>query len=150
MNRRFKIILTVSVLLNMLLIGALAGSCYKRMDGPRDFRERFEGKNPKFAKAMEEAREGQKELREQMKVAKKGLVDALSAPEFSEEQFRAAADKMREAQEAMFTARNDATVKMAKEMSVEERREMAEHIKSMSGRHDRGEWSEKREKPLPR
>lgn len=147
MNRRFKIILTVSVLLNMLLIGALAGSCYKRMGGPRDFRERMEGKNPKFAKAMEEAREGQKELRDQMKTAKKGLVEALSAPEFSEEQFRAAADKMRAAQDAMFTARNDATVKMAKEMSVEERREMAEHVKNISGRHDRGERDKMR--PLP-
>ena len=56
---------------------------------------------------------------------------------FSEEKFNAASEKVNQAQGALFKARNDATLKMAKEMTLEERKEMARFMQSMSER--RGE-----------
>ena len=138
MNRRLKIIFTLSVMLNMLLIGVIAGACYKRMDGPHGF---FDSREPqtdnKIARAMAAARKGQDAAHKDMKEAKKELVKVLAAPEFSEAKFHEASEKVDQAQDALFKARNDATLKMAKDMTPEERQEMARFMQSMSER--RGE-----------
>ncbi len=138
MSRRLKIIFTLSVLLNVLLIGVVAGSCYKRMDGPRHFAYGSDPQfNHKMAKAMMEARKGQESFFKDMKDAKKELVEVLAAPDFSEEAFLAASAKVEQAQQALFKARNDATLKMAQEMTPEERQQMAKHMQAMSERHGR-------------
>lgn len=153
MNRRLKIIFTLSVLLNVLLIGVVAGSCYKRMDRSYGFSETRDPQlNNKIAKAMAASRKEQEAVHKQMKDAKGDLVKVLAASVFSEDDFKAASEKVYEAQGAVFKARNEATLKMARDMSPEERKEMAEHMKVMSERHERFKdgfkgkmgWREKR------
>lgn len=138
MSRRLKIIFTLSVLLNVLLIGVVAGACYKRMDGPPRFGDSRDPQfNHKMAKAMMDARKGQEALFKDMKDAKKELVNVLAAPDFSEEAFLAASAKVEQAQEALSKARNEATLKMAKEMTLAERQQMAKHMQAMSERYKR-------------
>ena len=150
MNRRLKIIFTLSILLNVLLLGVVAGACYKRMDGPPRFAYGDPQFDHKVAKAMMEARKGQEELYKDMKAAKKELTNVLGSPDFSEESFRAASDRVAKAQQALFNARNEATLKMAKEMTPEERQEMAKHMQAMSERHGRKGDFHRRDKAGPR
>lgn len=162
MNRHLKIIFTVSILLNVLLIGALAGSCSKRWDGRGDGLPRMaRGGDPQFdhemAKAMQEARKNQKPLQDELKAAKKELHGILAAETFDEAAFKAASEKMYKAQADLFRARNEATLNMAKDMSVDERKEMAQRLQDMSERHERmkmrmnerGEDFKKREERKP-
>jgi|GEM_PF-2589071 uncharacterized membrane protein len=142
MNRHLKIIFTVSILLNVLLIGALAGSCSKRWDGRWDGPSHMaRNGDPQFdhemARVMQEARKNQKPLQDELKAAKKELHGILAAETFDEAAFNAASEKMYKVQGDLFRARNEATLKMAKDMSVEERREMAKRLQEMSARHDR-------------
>ncbi len=138
MNRRLKIVFTLSVLLNVLLIGVVAGAAYKRMDDRHVSTQlRDPGMSSKMARAMLEARKGQKETYQQMREARQELGKILSDPDFNEEKFIAASEKVNQAQEALFKARSAATLKIAKESSVEERQEMVRHMKSMSERHER-------------
>lgn len=150
MSRRLKVIFTLSLLLNVLLIGVVAGACYKRMDGPPRFSE---SRNPQFnhkmAQAMMEARKGQEALYKDMKDARKELVSVLSAPDFSEDAFKAASEKVEKAQEALSRARNEATLKMAKEMTPEERQQMAKHMQAMSERYKRQRDSDRPRREQP-
>ena len=149
MSRRLRIIFTLSVLLNMLLIGVVAGACYKRMDGPPRFSSSDPQFNHKMAKAMMEARNGQEALHKDMKDARKELVSVLSAPDFSEDAFKVASEKVEKAQEALSRARNEATLKMAKEMTPAERQQMAKHMLAMSERYKRSRDSDRPRREQP-
>lgn len=149
MKRHLKIIFTVSVLLNVLLVGMLAGSCDKRWDGPLS--RMAESRDPQFdhkmGKAMMEARKGQQPLQDSLKSAKKELHKVLAAETFDEAAFNAASEKMYKAQADLFKSRNEATLNMAKDMSPAERQEMAKHLQAMSERHERMKerWRERGE-----
>lgn len=139
MNRHLKIFFTLSLLLNITLIGVVAGAAYKRWndDGPRFEESRDPQFNHKMAKSMMEARKGQEPLFKEMRAAKNEMNKVLAADHFDEAAFHAASEKMYEAQAAMFKARNEAMLNMAKDMSVEERKELAVHLKAMSERHEK-------------
>ena len=98
---------------------------------------------------MIDARKGQEALHKDMKDARKELVNVLSASDFSEDAFRAASEKVEKAQEALSRARNDATLKMAKEMTPEERQQMAKHMQAMSERYKRPRDSDRPRREQP-
>ncbi len=139
MNRHLKIFFTLSLLLNITLIGVVAGAAYKRWDddGPRFSESRDPQFNHKMAKSMMEARKGQEPLFKEMRAAKGEINKVLAADMFDEAAFHAASEKMYAAQAAMFKARNEAMLNMAKDMSAEERKELAAHMKAMSERHEK-------------
>ena len=150
MNRHLKIFFTLSLLLNITLIGVVAGAAYKRWndEGPRFEDSRDPQFNHKMAKSMKDARKGQEPLFKEMRAAKNRIDQVLSADQFDEAAFHAASEKMYEAQAAMFKARNDAMLNMVKDMSAEERKELAAHMKAMSDRHGRRDRDGSR-KPRP-
>ena len=141
MSRRLKIIFTTSILLNVLLIGVVAGAGYKRMHGPMGRPGFDEPRKPEFnskmATAMMAARKGQEPLQRELRAAKKELNDILAAQQFNEAAFIEASEKMYQAQEKLSKARNEITLKMAKEMTPEERQEVARRLQAMSERHER-------------
>lgn len=140
MNRRLKVVFTISVLLNMLLIGVLAGSCYKRMNGPGKFHERPPVMaNSKLKQRMADARRDQEALHDQLKSEKRKLLDVLAAPNFNEEEFRQASERIDRAQEALFIARSETMLKMVKDMTTEERQDMARHMQFMADRRGKSE-----------
>lgn len=148
MNRHLKIIFTLSILLNVLLIGVVAGAAYKRMDGPPRFEEsRDPAFNHKMAKAMMEARKGQEALFRQMRAARNDMNDALAADVFDEAAFDAASERLYKVQADMFRARNEATLKMAREMDAAERKELVAHFKALSER--RGKHGDGKHKAPP-
>lgn len=139
MNRHLKIFFTLSLLLNITLIGVVAGAGYKRWndDGPRFAESRDPQFNHKMAKSMREARKGQEPLFKQMRAAKEDMNKVLSGDQFDEAAFHDASEKMYKVQADMFKARNEAMLNMAREMSAAERKELAAHLKAMSERHEK-------------
>ncbi|HEY0900993.1 MAG TPA: periplasmic heavy metal sensor [Micavibrio sp.] len=137
MNRHMKIIFTLSLLLNVTLLGVIAGAAYKRWDRPvfssgvavgdAAFQE-------KMAQAMAAARKGQEPLFRDIRAAKKLMQEALAAEPFDEAAFMAASENMRKIQAEMFAARNKATLAMARDMNAEERKALAAHFKAMGER----------------
>ena len=140
MNRSMKIIFTLSLLLNVLLIGVVGGAAYKRWQGAPHAAHRA-AQDPAFShkmgRAMAESRKGQEGLFREMRAARKEMYEVLGADTFDEAAFMAASDKMRKVQAQMFDARNDVTLKMAREMSAAERKELAAHLKAMGERFGR-------------
>lgn len=144
MNRHLKIFFTLSLLLNITLIGVLAGAAYKRWDdgAPGFAAVRDPQLNHKMAKSMRDARKGQEPLFKDMRAARNEINKILSADQFDETAFHAASEKMYKAQAEVFKARNEAMLKMAREMSAAERKELAAHMKALSdrrGQRDRGQ-----------
>ena len=142
MSRKLKIIFTLSVLLNVLLLGVVAGSCYKRNyaphDGPPHARESGDAKlSPRVAMAMKESRKQERDLFDQMKDARKDIMNVLEAPEFDEAAFIAASEKISKAQQALVDVRTKTTLDLAKNSTFEERKELVSHMKAKSERFGR-------------
>lgn len=141
MNRKLRIIFTLSILLNVLLLGVLAGSFYKRAYGPHDgpphAREADSKFSPRVAKAMKESRQQERALFDQMKDARKDIMDILEAPEFDEAAFNAASEKINKAQQALVDVRTKATLDLARNATAEERKELVSHMKAKSERFGR-------------
>lgn len=148
MNRNFKIVFTVSVALNILLAGFIAGSFSKRMDMPPPLSGRPEI-NQKIAGVMVRAHKEHKNIQSDLQKARRDLAAVLSAPEFREDDFQAVSERIKQAQQALFQARTDAMLDMAKGMTPEERKDMAAHMKSRSDRQGpyRGRHGDKPERP---
>lgn len=147
MNRHLKIFFTLSLLLNVTLIGVVAGASYQRWYGDQ---ARFVGLrdpqlNHKMAKSMMAARKGQEPLFKDMRSARNEMNKILSAEKFDEAAFHAASEKMYAAQAAMFKSRNDAMLDMAKDMNVQERKALVAHMKKLSERPDRRRGMDARE-----
>lgn len=141
MNRKLRIIFTLSILLNVLLLGVLAGSFYKRVysphDGPPPAHAADAKFSPRVAMAMKESRQQERALFDQMKDARKDIMDILEAPEFDEAAFIAASEKINKAQQSLVDVRTKATLDLAKNSTVEERKELVSHMKAKSERFGR-------------
>lgn len=138
MSRKMKLVFTISIMLNVLLLGVLAGGIYKRIsDSP------FKGENGrplldhKIAAEMMRARKDHEDLHKAMKEARSHMLGTLSAAEFNEEDFLAASLKMDEAQTALFAARAQTAAKIAKDLSPEDRKELAKHLRLVPFHHGR-------------
>ncbi len=141
MSRKLKIVFTLSVLLNVLLLGVLAGSCYKRNYGPHDgpphMREADAKLSPRVAMAMKESRKQERILFDQMKEARQDIMNVLEAPEFDEAAFIAASETINKAQQALADVRTKTTLDLARNATVEERKQLVSHMKARAERFGR-------------
>ena len=141
MNKRTKTLLTVSLLLNILLIGVVGGHVYKKWaDHPwHEVKKELspESRNVvgrTFQSAFREIRP----LGEEARKARASLVKILSAQEFDEDAFDEAADKLVKIRGDMTALKIQASKDVAKELSVEERKKMANRMaKMIGGGHER-------------
>ena len=141
MNRNLKILFTLSVILNVLLIGVSGGMVFKhRHGGPgRWMEEAQHGMSPESRNLMaREFQESHKQigpLGQKAREAREKIVQILSSPEFNEGEFDAAIESLRDAQQSIMAQKMSATKRIAAQMPQEERAKLAKHFeKSFSGR----------------
>lgn len=141
MKRSTKIIFTGSLLLNLLLIGLVGGHVAKRWSdhSMAGIRAQLspESRNVvgrTFQSTFREIRP----LGQEARKARADMVKILSAKEFDQEAFDTAADKLKTLQGDIQDLKIDATREVASQLSVEDRRKMADRMaKMVGGGHER-------------
>lgn len=88
-----------------------------------------------FHRTMRELREETKNIREQIKNTRAEIKDIFTAPEFDENLFREKTEKVYELSGKLHEAMNKAIVKLATQLTAEERKIVAELIPPRPGRH---------------
>jgi uncharacterized membrane protein len=141
MSKGLKIFLAVSVLLNVLLIGVLAGTFshtfFWRMEkGKRAFMFMKELPHEKREKVMETIKQMKKESLETRKKIKKKrdeVIDVFSAPEFDPALFDRKVAELHALMGELTNEIADETKKIASDLSQEERKAIADIIRRGPG-----------------
>lgn len=128
MSKKIKILFTISVLLNVVLIGMAAGHMVKRWNhSPMETAMKEmspEGRHIVARELQNAFRDGHDDMRK-MRQTKKELKKILTAEEFDADAFESAAEKMHEMRSEMGEKRIDVTKGLAKKLSREDRSALA-------------------------
>lgn len=136
MNQRIKIIFTVSVLLNVVLIGLAAGYAYKSWAAHpwHKVKEQLEpetrhivGRN--FQGAFRDIRP----LGDKARKVRAELIKILSADEFDEEAFEREAKKLQGLRGDMVDIKIETVKKLSRELGIDERVKLADRMVRMIG-----------------
>lgn len=145
MSKKMKIIFTLSVILNVLLIGWAAGEAVHKFRKHDPVQKIARDMSPEgrhiVAKTMQSAfREGRGKMRD-MRKAKKEIKQILTAEEFDAEAFEIAAEKMHAMFAEMGKKRVEVTKQLAMQLSKEDRETLADGFsKGFHGRgHNKGD-----------
>lgn len=138
MSKTLKIIFTVSIILNVLLSGAVGGVIYKewRYHPWHEIKKELspEAKNLVARSFQQGRREAGPSIREAMS-DRRELVKILEAKEFDAEKFQAKAEELQKIQGKLTDIKIEATLELARELSYEDRKKLAENIaRTFSGR----------------
>ncbi len=136
MNKKMKIILILSVLLNMLFIGLVIGHMTHRF-GPEEFmrwrtmrfaRRLSPEKRTLFMETLKKVYRDNEGIHEKIREGRKRIVSILSAPEFDEKAYQEEVEKMHRLRGLMMQRLADATKELAKAFTPEERKALAAHL----------------------
>lgn len=136
MSKRIKIILTGSVLLNILLAGVIGGHCYKRWAHHpwNAIKQDMEPESRNhIARTFQGAFREIRPIGDEARKARADLVKIISAEEFDEKAFDEGVGKLIEARDRITALKIKATKDIAAELSAEERAKMAERMTDMIG-----------------
>jgi uncharacterized membrane protein len=155
MSKRMKILFTISMVLNIVLIGVVAGSAYSmHHHWDRKFERKFGHFSPevkaRIKDAFSDSRDEFHAFLTQAKEAREEMKDILNADPFDEAAYDAATEQLNQARLGMMQLKADKTKDIVKSLSVEERRQMAGHLMRGGYRGMRGEWGEESERPSKR
>lgn len=143
MSKNLKLFFTLSVILNVLLLGVSAGMALHRPMGPGwdKVQEQLSPETrQKMAAEFQQAHKDIRPLADKAKAAREEIVEALSNEEFSEPQFDTAIGNLREAQRNIMDYKIAATKRLAAELPPEERKKLASHFaRSFGGKF--GDWN---------
>jgi uncharacterized membrane protein len=156
-----KILLVVSLALNLLVVGIFAGARFLHPFGaPGPFASSFGFSLVRFGltrggETREETRRVLSEnkgkidpLRKELRAARRGVADALSAEPFDPVQFRAAQSRVVELERQVGEQSLDALTAIAARMSAEDRRDFVRHWPRRAFR-ERGSDREERDERRP-
>jgi len=136
MKKCFKILLSVSLLANVLLLGFVGGHIYKRW-AHHPWQSMKQELSPEtrnvVGRAFQSTFKDMKPLGDEARKARAEMLKILSAPEFDEAAFDAAAAELAKTQDEMTALKIQATKDVAKLMSAEERVKMADRMVKMIG-----------------
>ena len=140
-DSRMKIFITVSVVLNVLVLGVIGGHIYKKWSH-HPWHEVKKELSPEtrsvIGRTFQSAFREIKPLGNNARKVRAELVKILSAKEFDADAFDKAAEKMRGIRGEMSAIKIQATKDAASQLSVEERRKMADRMaKMVGGGHER-------------
>lgn len=140
MNGKIKTLFTVSVIFNLLLLGAVGGMAYKHFSPP-PFKEVYTEMSPEarniVARTMQAAfRDGRAGM-ESAREIKTSIREILSAETFDAEAFDAQAEKLHTIMSAMGHKRIEVTKELAQQLSQEDRKVLAEKFAKGFHGHDR-------------
>lgn len=143
MNDKIKLVLTVSVILNFLMIGLLIGDISKSLFLKEDKYDHFKEMTEKLPddkmqmvmERIKSMKEDHKMVKEEILNTKKQIADILRAPEFNEEMYDKKILEMHNLYRGK--ARNMAnTIKeLARELTPEEREVLAQMIEKRHKKH---------------
>lgn len=141
MNKNIKIILAVSLVLNVLLLGMAGGHAYTRWSA-HPWHEMKQQLSPEsrnlIGRTFQNAFREIKPLGDKARKARAKLVKILSADEFDEAAYDTVAAELLEIGGEMKTHKVDTIKTLASQMSVEDRRKMADKMAYMvGGGHER-------------
>jgi len=137
MGQRIKILISISLLLNVLLIGIIIGNISNRF-----FRKDFPGRRPPalavklppdkeklFWDVMGKVNQENREVHPQIEEARKRVLSILSAPDFDEAAYQAETAKLDKLHGLIMQRFANATRELAKQFNQEERKILAEHLR---------------------
>ncbi|HBR69462.1 MAG TPA: hypothetical protein DEA55_08820 [Rhodospirillaceae bacterium] len=130
---RFRTALTVSVALNLFMIGML-GAIMVQGPASHDARSVVDGMDPEtqhlMARAFQKGHHDMGAKISKIQDSKKAIKNILSAKEFDADAYDRALERLYEAQEAVRTHRADVIREMAEQLPQEERMVLAEGLSS--------------------
>jgi uncharacterized membrane protein len=137
MGKRMKILISVSLLLNVLLIGIVIGSIshrFFREDFPKRHPMELRGKLPPdkeklFLDMRKKVDLANQEVHKQIDETRERLLSILSAPEFDEAAYQAETAKLDKLHDLMMQRFAEATKELAKMFNQAERKVLAEYLR---------------------
>ncbi len=137
MGKRIKILIGVSLLLNVLLIGVVIGILSHRLfrdDFPRRHPLDFAGKLPAdkeelFLETMEKVHLDTREVRRQIDETRDKVLAILGAPDFDEASYQVETAKMDRLHGLIMQRFAEAAKELAKQFTREERKIFAEFLR---------------------
>jgi uncharacterized membrane protein len=162
-ERRLKLFLIASVALNLLIVGAIAGSMVMwRLHGPGHRGHRGDDfglvgfsrtlpaeRRNVIRKKIKEERANLEPLRQAMQEAHREAAEALGAEPFDGSRLKAAMDRFSDAEMKLKAAGLAFLIGTADELTPEERRALSEWWKKRREFRFRSEDGRRREKPKP-
>jgi len=137
MGKTIKILISISVLLNVLLVGIIIGNISNRF-----LRKDFPGRRPPalavklppdkeklFRDVMEKVHQENHEVRQQIDEARNRVLSILSAPDFDEGAYQAETAKLDKLHGLMMQRFANATRELGKQFNQEERKALAEYLR---------------------
>lgn len=148
-------VLIVSLALNLLFVGLMAGSWW-RHGGPHGSRNEVfvtaieqlmkdlpQAKQDRATQLIEEYREAMKSFRDDSKAARDGAKDAVLTEPYDEEKVTRALSRFREIRNGQHEARHAMILGLLKELSLKEREQLLENIRAGFRARRSGRGSEK-------
>lgn len=141
MSTKIMVLVVGSLLLNVLLIGFIAGNMSQRW-GDRGFLRgepaAFVGVLPAekenlFLSTMKDVRKGSRQLHREIRTTRENALKILSAPVFDETAYRAEVAKLHDLRGRMMQGLEEATITLAKQFGCEERKALAAHLQCPPG-----------------
>jgi uncharacterized membrane protein len=137
MGKRIKILISVSLLLNVLLIGIVIGNISHRLfreDFPKRHPLDLTGKLPPdkeklFLDMRERVDLANREVHKQIDETRERVLSILSAPEFDEAAYQAETAKLDKLHDLMMQRFTEATKELAKNFNQAERKILAEYLR---------------------
>lgn len=137
MTKKVKAALLVSLLLNILLIGWIAGNMIYYVRGHHGFHREEqavlqslpEEKRALFLETMKGARSGSRDFRDRMHEIRDRTLAILTAPVFDEQAYRAEVEELHRFRAEKMNRLAAATGKLAGQFNQEERKILAELLK---------------------
>ncbi len=136
MSKRIKLMFTVSVLLNVLLVGLGGGVAYKHWAAhpwKQDRQELSPEARHIVGRNLQGAFREIKPLGDEARKARAALIKVLSAEDFDADRYDEAALRLSVAKEKMRAKKVEVTKVIASQLSAEERGQMAERMTKMIG-----------------
>lgn len=144
MNKKVKILIFSSLLLNVLLVGAVIGDVTHRFHiehfvrkSVKEFASKLpEDKTALFLETVERVHLNNRDAYNQLREAREEAMKFLSAPEFDEAAYRLQIEKIHELRSLMKRRLADATIELARQFSQQERSALSQHLRHFK-RHSR-------------
>ncbi len=143
MSKKIKIVLTVSIILNVLLLGVLIGMSaddYKDHRNKRaDFRSALDKLSPEKSKmvnkTMRSLHKETRKTRKEVKKTRNKINKILSAPEFDESAYDTEIKNLKKLQAEIMDKFSIVTKDLALKLEQDERKVMAELLKKRTFKH---------------
>lgn len=149
MSRKYKIILTVSIILNVLLLGMTGGMMYKKWQWKRSNIEIVQADfSPEarnlIARHFQEARNEMKDEFGKSRQRRKKLVDLLRAENFDQDEYDRTVEQMRDTQNELLERKMEMLKDLALALPPEDRKKISPQFIRPYGPHhgsDKGKSS---------